>query len=415
MMSVLLVILSSQAVAQGFDLYVVDVGPSRGPPWQILKYDGNGLNPEIFISDQLNRPQDILFLEDQGVALVSSLGSNRITRHDAATGALIDNFATNLSQPTRIKIGPDNLLYALQWAGNGRVLRYDLDGNFVGEFTQVGVSNSIGMDWDAQGNLYVASFNARHVRQFDPQGNDLGLFITTNLDGPTNVWFAESGDLLVMDWSAGSIKRFDPEGAFVSTLVAGLREPEGIDFLDNGNFLLGNGGTSAVKEYRPNGTFVGDFVAVALGGLAKPNAVRIRPLGTPFEINFGLTGAWFNPNTSGQGLLVEIIPSSGKVFVAWFTYETLNQKIGAPEHRWLTAVGDYSGSTTQLVLTSTSGGLFDQPDSVATDPVGSATLTFSDCTTARFDYQFDQGPTGGFDMIRITPDVLCASLLEAAK
>ena len=48
-----------------------------------MKYDENGENPEVFITTPLNRPQDILFLEDRGEALVSNLGDNRITRHDA--------------------------------------------------------------------------------------------------------------------------------------------------------------------------------------------------------------------------------------------------------------------------------------------------------------------------------------------
>jgi sugar lactone lactonase YvrE len=408
-------LLAGHALAQDFELYVVDVGPNRGAPWQILKYDMNGGNPEIFTTAGVNRPQDIVFLEDRGVALVSNFGTNRINRHDAETGALIDAFAANLGQPTRIKIGPGNLLYVLQWSGNGRVLRYNLDGNFVDEFTSVGVSNSIGLDWDADGNLYVASFDDQHVRKFDTQGNDLGLFATTNLAGPTNIWFDDNGDLLVVDWNGGSIKRFDSNGAFLGTFVFGLSEPEGIEFLDNGNFLIGNGGTSSVREYDSAGNFVGDFVPFKLGGLEKPNGVRIRKLGTPFTINFGLTGAWFNSETAGQGLLVEIIPSRNEVFVAWFTFEAATLKIGAPEHRWLTAQGSYSGATAELTVSSTTGGAFDQAGPVETTAVGSATLSFSDCETARFDYVLDDAPSAGFDLGRIASDVLCSSLLEAAQ
>ena len=144
---------SSNVLGQAFDFFVVDIGPDRGPPWQVLKYDENGQNPEVFIDTELSKPQDIVFLENEGTALVSNLQSGRITRHDATTGAYISDFASGIGQPTRMKIGADNLLYVLQWAGNGRVLRYDLGGNFIDEFTSVGVSNSIGMDWDAQGNL----------------------------------------------------------------------------------------------------------------------------------------------------------------------------------------------------------------------------------------------------------------------
>jgi len=363
--------LAANVFAQDFELYVVDVGPDRGPPWQIIKYDQNGQNPEVFVDSPLSRPQDILFLEDRGVALAVSLGTGRITRHDLQTGAFIDDFAAGIGQPTRIKIGADGLLYVLQWGGNGRVLRYDLDGNFVDEFTSVGVSNSIGLDWDAAGNLYVASWDARHVRKFGPDGGDLGLFVTTVLLGPTNLWFEPSGNLLVMDWSGGAIRKYDANGIFMMNLVSGLSEPEGIEFLDNGDFLVGNGGTSSVKQFTADGVFVKDFVAAGLGGLAKPNAVRIRRLQT-FVINQGVSDAWFNAATAGQGFLIVVFPEQGIIFLAWFTYDTERPPqnvvalLGEPGHRWVTAQGPYNGDTADLTVYLTEGGVFDMAEPPAT-------------------------------------------------
>ena len=46
------------------------------------------------------------------ITLISNLNSGRITRHDAATGAYLDDFATGLAGPTRMKIGADGLIYA---------------------------------------------------------------------------------------------------------------------------------------------------------------------------------------------------------------------------------------------------------------------------------------------------------------
>lgn len=79
-----------------------------------------------------------------------------------------------------MKIGPDNLLYVLQWNGNGRVKRYQLDGTSMGDFTNASVNQSIGLDWDSSGNLYVSSYNGDSVRKFDSNGNDAGLFINTS-------------------------------------------------------------------------------------------------------------------------------------------------------------------------------------------------------------------------------------------
>lgn len=35
-----------------------------------------------------------------------------------------------------MKIGPDSLLYVLQWSGKGTVKRYKLDGTNLGDFTE---------------------------------------------------------------------------------------------------------------------------------------------------------------------------------------------------------------------------------------------------------------------------------------
>ncbi|MEO1054392.1 MAG: hypothetical protein AAFX87_27385 [Bacteroidota bacterium] len=262
---------------QDFHIYVSDAGNLQSPPWQILRYDQNGQRPRVFISQRLAWPQDILFLESRNEVIVSNLNSGRITRYDGDTGDYIDDFAIGIGGPTRMKIGPDGLLYVLQWQGNGRVLRYDLDGNFIDEFTSFSVSNSIGLDWDDSDNLYVSSFDGAFVRKFDSNGNDMGAFISSNLQGPTNIWFDNNGDLLVNDWNAGVIARFNDLGVFQDNFVIGLNQVEGIAFLPGGNFLVGNG-NATVKEFSSNGAFVRDFVTRGSGGLIQANAVVRRPL-----------------------------------------------------------------------------------------------------------------------------------------
>ena len=50
-------VLSSHSVAQQTYLYVVDVGPSRTGPHQVLRYDADGSNPHVFIDAGLSRPR----------------------------------------------------------------------------------------------------------------------------------------------------------------------------------------------------------------------------------------------------------------------------------------------------------------------------------------------------------------------
>ncbi len=277
------VLFANISIAQQTFIYVSDAGGFNNPPWQVLKYDLDGTNPQVFIDNSfftgegIGWPQDILFLEDQNVVLISCLVGNRITKHDATTGAYIEDFATVSGGPTRMKIGPDNLLYVLQWSNtDNKVKRYQLDGTFVDEFTSAGVIQSIGLDWDSTGNLYVSSFGGARVRKFDPSGNDLGIFVNSELTGPTNIWFSDTGDLRVLDWSAGNVESFDSDGNYLGVFIPDLIQPEGIATLPNGNILIGNGGTGAVKMFDANGAFIEDRVPPGSGGLMQPNAVVLR-------------------------------------------------------------------------------------------------------------------------------------------
>lgn len=266
--------------AQDYNIYISDAGNFNNPPWQILKFDDDGQNGRVFISQHLDWPQDIFFLENENSVLISNLNNGRITKFDATSGAYKGEFATGIGAPTRMRLGPDGLLYVLQWQGNGKVWRYTLQGSFVDEFTSAGVVASIGLDWDTAGNLYVSSYTGKYVRKFSPDGNDLGNFISTNLSGPTNIWFEDNGDLLVMDYNGSSVKRFDSEGRYKGVFISGLPQGEGVDFLPNGNLVIGCGGTSSVREYSPTGTLIKNLVPPKTLQLLKPNAVVLRPVVT---------------------------------------------------------------------------------------------------------------------------------------
>jgi len=327
-------LLASNTFCQNIEVYVSDAGNFSSPPWQILKFDENGENPEVFINSNLAWPQDIVFIEDQDIVLISNLNSGTITKHNSATGAFIENFATGISGPTRMKIGADSLLYVLQWSGNGKVRRYQLDGTFVDEFTSVGVPQSIGIDWDGNGNLYISSYGGDNVRKFDTNGNDLGLFINSNLLGPTNIWFDAAGDMLVSDYNGTAVKRFDPAGTYVSDFLTGLSNSEGVDFFPNGNILIGNGATSSVKLFDNAGNYIEDFISSGAGNLLTPNAVVIREnnavsvsgSGNSFINNYILEQNYPNPFNPGT-IISFSIPNSG--FTQLKIYDALGTEINS--------------------------------------------------------------------------------------
>lgn len=317
--------------AQQLEVYVCDAGNFNLPPWQILQFDENGENGKVFISDHLDWPQDLVFLEASQTVLVSNLNSGTISKFDAATGAYIEEFATGIGGPTRMEIGPDSLLYVLQWQGNGKVRRYQLDGSLVDEFTATGVGTCIGLDWDALGNLYLASYNGGFVKKFSPAGEDLGLFVSAGLAGPTNIWFADNGDLLVVDYNGGAVKRFDSSGNFLELFISGLPQGEGVDFFPNGDIAIGCGGDSSVRVYDAAGIFVKNLVPPGTLGLITPNAVVFRPVAAsateerPAETMFlspsvGTVFRCIRPDSGAGALVGEVFDSSG-AFVRQFNLD----------------------------------------------------------------------------------------------
>ena len=271
--------------AQDLAVYVSDAANFNSGPWQIAKFTENGAldGTLIDVNDGIVWPQDIVFLDSEEAVLISNLGSGGIiSKHHWATGDFIENFAEGLGGPTRMKIGPDGLLYVLQWSNtNNKVLRYELDGTFVDEFTSVGVVQSIGIGWDTNGDLYVSSYSGSSIRKFNgTTGTDLGLFIPSGLGGPTNLWFEADGNLIVLSYNTGRIKRYDAAGNFMEDLVTGLTGPEGYAFFPNGDILIGNGGDGSIKRYDSDFNALGNFVEPGI--LLTPNAIVIRddiPLG----------------------------------------------------------------------------------------------------------------------------------------
>lgn len=114
--------------------------------------------------------------------------------------------------------------------------------------------------------------------------------------------------------------------------------------------------------------------------------------------DFGLSGTYYDPTTAGQGMLVEINPENAYSFVGWYTYALSGQTSGASGQRWITAQAPYTNGsgTVDLTLYDTTGGTFDSDATqVSTAPIGTATLTFTSCTTATFDYTITDGELAG--------------------
>ena len=247
----------------------------------VLRYDANGdfLGPFIAPgAGGLDGPEDILFHPD-GSVLVTGFNNTAIKRYDAS-GEYLGDFSTgySLATPSKMSIGPDDLIYVTQWGETQNVIvRFTVQGAFVDEF--VSAPKALGHFWDADGRLYVALFGDNGdgtVHRFDPEGADLGTFIDSAvLAGPTDIWTDTNGDVLVEDWLAGTVLRYSPSGEYIDTFLDGMTNPEGMAITPEGDLLIGDWGEDAVHRFDAQGEYLGYF---AVGdGLIDPNCVVVWP------------------------------------------------------------------------------------------------------------------------------------------
>jgi subtilase family serine protease len=133
-------------------------------------------------------------------------------------------------------------------------------------------------------------------------------------------------------------------------------------------------------------TRLGDNVSCQPGGAATPPPSSL------------LSGAWYDPSTSGQGFVLDVNPVQQSLFGAWYTYATNGAAIGgAASQRWYSLQAAYPAGAHAVGVTiyASSGGVFNDPAHVTTTPVGSGTLTFQSCSAATLAYTFTAGDNNG--------------------
>jgi hypothetical protein len=139
--------------------------------------------------------------------------------------------------------------------------------------------------------------------------------------------------------------------------------------------------------------------------------VACQPGGAPTTYPSSLlSGAWYDPATSGQGFVFDVNPVQQSFFGAWYTYATNGAAIGgAASERWYSLQAAFHAGATSLPVTiyASSGGVFNNSAAVTTAAVGTGTLTFQSCSAARLAYTFtageNNGRSGSISLQRVTP------------
>jgi len=356
-----------------------------------------------------------IFVADFGPRRISPFGENL---YKVTPVGEVSVFTGGINGGTGNTFDSQGNLYQSSYSGV-RIDRISPDGVvtlFAG--ADQGIARPFGLTFDSQGNLFVANWITHSIEKITPGGVSTAFSQSALLDAPTGLTSDDQDNLYITNHNNGDIIKLTPAGQ--ASLFAATSTPSGAD--QSGHIIFANerlyvasisshqvfelslageikvlagSGIEGLADgplleatlSQPNGIDVspdGRLLYVnnaAAGANFSPNVVRVIELpniGPAFEINAGHSGAWFNPDTSGQGQLIDVEPEEQFMFLAWFTFTAAASNNPDQQH-WYTAQGNYSGNTAELILSETLGGQFDDPQETSTNPIGEVTVSFTDC------------------------------------
>jgi hypothetical protein len=189
--------------------------------------------------------------------------------------------------------------------------------------------------------------------------------------------------------------------------------------LYEGNFDPNNTSTNLLSNLG-HGSLIGldsdtDYILVTTDEFNNDTTYQLAVYGSGIPgLRTHMNGAWFNPDTDGQGILFDYGPNTagGFLFLAWFTFETAGapsksagtEAVGASDQRWLTgsALGIPGTTQVDLSFSNTSGGVFngETPPDQNTEPYGTGTLTVDGCNDILIDFELPNDNSGSMRLER---------------
>ena len=195
------------------------------------------------------------------------------------------------------------------------------------------------------------------------------------------VLFAGSGALKGVGVST-AVEAYDPvTEQFTSASPLGIgRQSHTATKLANGNVLVAGGMGHAGEGFPVRGT----------AELYVPS----------FEIHAGISGAWYDPEQSGHGILVQVLRDN-RLLAAWLAFN--------PEgtaQAWFVGVGTYSGDTATIAsVEMPTGGRWIpnfNPSSVVHGAWGTLAFRFTDCNHGTVSFDSPSFGVGTMSLTRLT-------------
>ena len=192
----------------------------------------------------------ILKFTNDGKELVMKLGEKGVTGWDE----------THFNMPSSLAFLPDGSFYVADGYVNGRIAKFDKDGNYISEWGSKGsgpgqfdLVHSITID--AQNRIYTADRRNHRIQVFDENGKFLEEWI--NVGSPTRLVITEDQMLWMSDADYNRVAKFDLNGTLQTYWGVTGDAPGAFDNLhnfdvdENGNLFIADAWNNRVQKFTP--------------------------------------------------------------------------------------------------------------------------------------------------------------------
>ncbi len=349
-------------------VYTAAVDPESGALYIVPQTSTNILDPQTIVRFDPNGTSQTIWTAPNAATLVQFLSVG----DDGNVYALGNNATTHV---------------ALSLSSTGSVRWSTTFGSSVYEFSQHTTAADQVASYAAGGFVALDGSSALYVVSASGQVKQLTL-PTAYKPSPyqdTLIQTSTEGDILLYAEQVIQL-RLDQNGTVLQTLSTSTYGVPVI--LADGSEVLGGQPTPGGPVFLHI-----DRLGNTLGQLSFAVSTTPPPLIRVDQT--GIDGAWYAQAESGQGFVIDYLPAANTIFIPWFTYglSPVNDTSGL---QWVTFQGAPAAGATSvdLVMASADGGTFNS-GTIAPHAVGTAKLTFSDCSTGRLQYKFNDDTFGG--------------------
>ncbi|MBK6725746.1 MAG: hypothetical protein IPG63_00570 [Xanthomonadales bacterium] len=337
----------------------------------------------------------------QGIAVLRSVdGAQRLLRYRLDGSPMFDVAAPIATGEAIVGVGSDGSTVVAETASPATVFHYSQEGTLLAQrdvALPAAAFSIIAVDGSAHGvQLLAAAAAQAGMRDAQLLLLDRGLELrgqhdfrspdTTSYPGP-RLWPARLG-----------AARLGYEAAF-GLLTLQYRPGQAVAMERK---VLPISGTTNRFNVDPDGTVRAMTADDSLGR----DVLRIsHPTPSAFTgpiRQSALTGSWYSPASTGQGLLLQLL-NGNVLFGAWHTYAPEGGN-ALSKQQWFTVTGEVANERGRITLPiyRNGNGRFDTDGTTPSEAVGSAELVFTSCDQMEFWYRIG-ADTGAFPLQRLTP------------